>query len=268
MGKFLDFHGAYVYYRIEGSGPDVVLIHGFGEDGDIWQHQIAFLSAHCRLIIPHLPGSGTSVLPENSTSANEIGYFTAIIASILQAEKITTCVVLGHSMGGYIALDFAKKHSDLLTGFGLLHSTAFADSAEKKQNRQKGIELIESYGSYPFLKNTIPNLFADSYKKQHADSVTELIEKGNNFSKKALQHYYTAMMNRPDNTEILQNNELPVLFVIGTNDVAAPMQDVLQQVHLPKLAYVTILENCGHMGMWESTETFNKALLAFITGIN
>jgi pimeloyl-ACP methyl ester carboxylesterase len=65
----------------------------------------------------------------------------------------------------------------------------------------------------------------------------------------------------------LKNNKVPVLFVIGTEDVAAPMQDVLQQVHLPEITYIHILENTGHMGMWEATQKVNTAILEFIKSI-
>jgi pimeloyl-ACP methyl ester carboxylesterase len=72
--------------------------------------------------------------------------------------------VLGHSMGGYITLAFAEKYASMLNRFGLVHSTAFADSEEKKKSREKSIGMIGEYGSRAFLKNTTPNLFADRFK--------------------------------------------------------------------------------------------------------
>ena len=70
--------------------------------------------------------------------------------------------------------------------------------------------------------------------------------------KQALQQYYYAMMQRPDRTHVLKNNKVPVLFVIGTEDIAAPLNDVLKQVHLPEIAYIYIIENIGHMSMLEA----------------
>jgi pimeloyl-ACP methyl ester carboxylesterase len=75
------------------------------------------------------------------------------------------------------------------------------------------------------------------------------------------------MMKRPDRTAILKNSKLPVLLVIGTEDTAAPIKDVLQQVHLPEITYVHILEKCGHIGMWEATANLNNAILEFIKDI-
>jgi pimeloyl-ACP methyl ester carboxylesterase len=173
--------------------------------------------------------------------------------------------MLGHSMGGYITLAFAEKYSSALTSFGLIHSSALADTEEKKINRQKGIELMEKYGAYSFLKNTIPNLFSAHTKEANPEIVESLIEASKQFSTKACQQYYAAMKDRTDRTHILKGNPLPVLFVIGTEDVAAPMKDVLPQTKLPVCSYIHVIENVGHMSMLEAPELLNNYLLEFIT---
>jgi pimeloyl-ACP methyl ester carboxylesterase len=266
MQKNFYHNNANIFYRIEGEGIPVVLLHGFGEDSNVWNEQLV-LKDNCRLLIPDLPGSGRSTFTKHEPLASTIEFYADCIYALLKNENIDSGIMLGHSMGGYITLAFAEKYSELLKGFGLIHSTAFADSEEKKQNRQRGIEIMDQYGSYSFLKNTVPNLFSSKFKKEHPERVNSLIEDGNKFSKEALQDYYRAMMNRPDRTEVLKNTRTPVLFVIGTEDVAAPMQDVLKQVHLPEIAYIHILENTGHMGMWEASEKLNTAILEFVKNI-
>lgn len=149
-------------------------------------------------------------------------------------------------------------------GYGLIHSTAFADPDEKKQNREKAIELIQSYGPFPFLKNTIPNLFGERFKRISPEKINKLIEAAKTFSAETLQQYYRAMMLRPDRTHVLQSNRVPVIFVIGTEDNAAPMADLLKQVSLPRISYIYVLPETGHMGMWEATEQVNRSVLAFI----
>jgi pimeloyl-ACP methyl ester carboxylesterase len=72
------------------------------------------------------------------------------------------------------------------------------------------------------------------------------------------------MMKRPDRTHVLKNSTVPILFVIGTEDVAAPLNDVLKQVHLSEISYIHILENTGHMGMWESADILNEYLEEFV----
>ncbi|QEC66197.1 alpha/beta hydrolase [Panacibacter ginsenosidivorans] len=264
----LSYLNTEIFYHTEGKGLPVILIHGFAEDSEVWSEQKSFLKDHCRLIIPDLPGSGLSAFENNKQeNADTIEYYADVVYALLRYETIEYCLMLGHSMGGYITLAFAEKYPELLKGFGLIHSTAFADSAEKKQNRQKGISMMEEYGGYSFLKTTTPNLFAAKFKAAHPEKVETLIEKGKGFSTVALQQYYRAMMNRPDRTNILKNSNKPVLFVMGTEDVAAPLEDVLKQTYLPIISFVHILEDTGHMGMWEHPEKMNNAILEFIKNV-
>src|SRR5687768_2464498 len=128
MEKIFEYETVAIHYLSEGEGIPVVLLHGFGEDRRVFENQIAFLKDHCRLIVPDLPGSGKSGVL-NGEEVSMISYADCVHA-LLQHEKIARCILLGHSMGGYITLAFAKKYGEELMGFGLLHSTAFADNEE------------------------------------------------------------------------------------------------------------------------------------------
>jgi pimeloyl-ACP methyl ester carboxylesterase len=295
MHKSFLYQNTSISYTIEGKGKPVVLLHGFGEDSSVWKYQVEFLKEHCLLIVPDLPGSGKSgqlevwslelgvgslelevadlnsqlltpdsrLLTSNSRLIT-IEDYADCIHSLIQHENISSCTMLGHSMGGYITLAFAEKYPLLLNGFGLVHSTAYADSEEKKQSREKGIAFMEQHGAYTFLKNTIPNLFSKRFKESNPEKVNELIEAGKNFSKEALQQYYRAMMLRPDRSLTLTSSPIPVLFVMGTEDVAAPMEDMIKQAALPYISYIYVLQNTGHMGLWEAPEKLNPNLLFFI----
>ena len=261
MQKTFPYYNTLISYTKIGMGLPVVLLHGFGEDSTIWNTQVNFLKDHCQLIVPDLPGSGKSQMVNEEWSIED---FADCIFSLLTYENITQCILLGHSMGGYITLDFAERYPTMLKAFGLLHSTAFADSEEKKQTRLRGMEMMEQYGAYHFLKSTTPNLFGLYFKTTYPEKIEALIEQGNQFSKETLQQFYKAMMQRPDRTHVLRNCTLPVLFIMGEEDIAAPVKDVLQQVYLPEIAYIHILENVGHMGMQENEKQFTEYMLRFI----
>lgn len=275
MQKSFAYLSTTITYQVTGEGQTVVLLHGFGEDSTVWDLQTGFLKNFCHLIVPNLPGSGKSGLLRQKEKAKSqnipsgtsdilIDDYADCIYALLLHENTRSCIMLGHSMGGYITLAFAKKYPQMLTGFGLVHSTAFADSDEKKINRQKAIGFIEEYGTYQFLKTTTPNLFAERFKQEHPEKINKLVEDGKSFTREALQQYYRAMMLRPDMTHLLKDNQTPVLFVIGTEDIAAPLKDVMQQVSLPSISYIYVLPDTGHMGMWEAPDTLNQALIAFI----
>ena len=275
MQKNFIYHDAIISYRVEGKGDPVVLIHGFGEDSHIWDQQVSFLKEHCLLIIPDLPGSGKSSIlslefgVERNSKLQTPNYisiddYADCLKALLQEENIISCTMLGHSMGGYITLAFAEKYPSLLNGFGLIHSTAYSDSEEKKKIRERGIGLMAQYGALSFMKNTIPNLFGPSFKKEQYEKVDRLINASAGFTKEALQQYYRAMILRPNRTAVLQSNPLPVLFVIGTEDAAVPLEEILQQTSLPNKSYIHVLPDVGHMSMWEAPDQLNRFILAFI----
>ena len=262
QSKTFTYQSSKIFYRITGKGKPVVLIHGFGEDGDIWQHQIEFLKDDFQLIIPDLPGSGRSEMTENMS----IEGMAETVKAILVEEKIEQCIMLGHSMGGYITLSFVEKYPHLLSSFGLVHSSAFADSEEKKATRLKSIEFIRKHGAYEFLKPSIQGLFGEYWSKSHQPEIDALVEKSKSFTPEALVRYYQAMIARHDKTEVLKNFLHPVLFIIGIHDNAVPFAQSMKQSYLPDQSYIHILRNSAHMGMWEQPDKVNTALSAFLRG--
>ena len=167
-------------------------------------------------------------------------------------------------MGGYISLAFAKKYPEYLDALGLVHSTAYADSEEKKEVRKKGIEFIKQHGAFKFLKTTIPNLYSSHFKETQPGFVEKQIDRLNDFTAPALIAYYTAMMERPDRIEVLKTATTPVLFIIGEYDYAIPLEESLRQCHLPEISYIHFLKKSGHMGMLEEPEKVNRILDDFL----
>jgi pimeloyl-ACP methyl ester carboxylesterase len=260
--KKITYQEADVFYQDFGEGPVTVLVHGFAEDSGIWsgiQHELD----NCRLILPDLPGSG----PSGLTVPLSISTMAEAVVEILRSENIGQAVIIGHSMGGYVALAIAEKHPSILNALGLFHSTAFADGEEKKNTRRKNIQFIQSHGSYEFLKQSMPGLFGESFKQSHGKVVKELIEKYRDFNPEALVAYQEAMINRPDRTEVLVKSSKPVLFVIGKHDNAIPFEDSMKLCHLPSLSYIHILDQTGHMGMLEEPGTSIDILRNFIKDV-
>jgi pimeloyl-ACP methyl ester carboxylesterase len=253
-------------YKVTGNGPIVVLLHGFGEDGTVWENQYNYLTDY-RIIIPDLPGTGIS---EVSSEISIESMADAVVEVIKEVQKTLSSnenqrvVLIGHSMGGYVGLAIAEKYPDLLLGLGLFHSTAFADSPEKIETRRKGIQFINEHGPYEFLKSTIPNLFSTQTKTNNPEIIQKQIAKANNFSGNSLVSYYNAMINRKDRTNVLKESKWPVLFVLGKYDTTVPLNDGLQQCKMPVFSYIHILENSAHMGMFEEIEDTNLLLKNYL----
>jgi pimeloyl-ACP methyl ester carboxylesterase len=162
MIKSIQYKAAKIHYRVLGAGSPVLLLHGFGEDSRIWEGTIADLSKQFLLIVPDLPGSGPSQLMQGEISMESMAeavleILKNEIPDLSAAPVNRKPVLIGHSMGGYITLAFAEKYPQLLKAFGLFHSTAFADSEEKKQVRQKSIAFIRQHGAAKFIEQSTPN---------------------------------------------------------------------------------------------------------------
>jgi pimeloyl-ACP methyl ester carboxylesterase len=263
LNKEFQYQNKKIFYRITGNGSPVILVHGFGEDSEVWRNQIDSLHDKFQLIIPDLPGSGQSELIDDMSMEG----MAEVLHAIIHEENIDRCTVIGHSMGGYITLALAENYWNHLNGFGLFHSSSFADSEEKKTARRKGIEYINQHGAFEFLKATIPNLFSQQTKDERPGIVNEQLATLHNFLPRALVSYYTDMMQRPDRTKILRQTTVPVLFVMGKYDAAVPLEDSLQQCHLPENSYIHILQHSAHMGMLEEPALSNQYLEKFLLSI-
>lgn len=261
MRKQAKYKGHHLAYESTGSGPAVVLLHGFGETASVWARQTAYLEKDYHVLLPQLPGTEDSDLIADMSLEG----IADSIHFLLQQENIDACFLIGHSMGGYIALAFAEKYADRLLGLGLFHSSAYADSADKIGTRQKGIAFMQQHGGYEFLKTSVPSLYSAATKAQNQALIESHLSTVKNMPATTLIAYYESMIARPDRTRVLQTARFPVLFVMGKEDTAVPLEQGLEQCSLPNMCYIHILDQSGHMGMREEPEKSNDLLGAFLS---
>ena len=284
MDKTIPIGASTLFYREAGAGLPVILLHGFAEDGATWDSLAGPLSAHCLLIIPDLPGSGrssafpapgptadlsgTGPAPDLSgdarTATPSIEDLAATIKELLDHLGIDKCIMIGHSMGGYITLAFAEKYPDRLTALGLFHSTAYPDSEEKKAIRQKSIEFIRKNGADLFIRQSTPGLFGQYTHQHHPQLIDAMVDRYIGFNPDTLIAWYQAMITRPDRTTVLRDFRGPVLFIIGEEDTIIPLQSSLEQSHLPAVSHIHLVKNAGHEGMHEAPGPCNDILHDFI----
>jgi len=264
MLKKILFRDHELVYEIKGEGIVVMLIHGFTEDRRIWDPLLSGIENKYNWIIPDLPGSGDSA---HNPSLNCITDFAEFIGAILENENIQELVLIGHSMGGYISLAFAEKNPEKISALGLFHSSSYPDPEEKKESRDKNIRFIQNHDPSLFVEQSIPGLFSDSFKAEHPEEIRKLVNRYANFKRESLVQYLDAMKNRPATTGILVSIVKPVLFIMGEEDKAIPINDSLEQCHLPRISYIHILTRTAHMGMIENTSQCNSFVDRFLSAI-
>lgn len=248
-----------IAYQINGNGTPLVLLHGFCEDQRMWEDFSPFLSEEFRVITIDLPGFGQSEVFENIC----IDDMADAVQEVLKEENIKKCVLVGHSMGGYVGLSFAEKYAENLLGLGLFHSHPYADDDLKKTNRNKSIKFIENYGHALFVKQLFPHLFEENYARDHRYLLDVLTLRASQLAPKGIIAATKAMRDRKDQTEVLRQADFPILFIIGLKDTAVPQKSAYDMTHLSAVAAVHIFSTIGHMGMFSKQKETQRAIRNF-----
>jgi 3-oxoadipate enol-lactonase len=243
-------------YIDTGKGNKTLLfIHGFCGSHEYWSDIIAELKDEYRVVAVDLRGHGSSEEIGKSFSIEDMA---ADIASFLEELKIGQVYMFGHSLGGYVTLAFAERFPGKLSGFSLIHSTAFPDDEAGKEGRLKSVEKIEMDGITAFIDGLVPKLFA------HSDdpNIEHTKEIGYKTSESGAIGSLHAMRNRTDRNHVLKDTKLPVLLVAGEQDKVIPAEKTfsVKGSHINEV----ILEGSGHMGMLEAPNRLIEEIIRYV----
>ncbi|MFZ6009932.1 MAG: alpha/beta fold hydrolase [Bacteroidota bacterium] len=236
-----------LYYREKGSGQPVILLHGFPMNQEVWNSFANKLSTSCHVLTPDLPGFGKSPLFKGHFTIDDVGNS---VIGWLKKKELSNVTLIGHSLGGYVALAIASQKPALIKRLGLFHSTAAPDNEEKKQSRNKVLEFIDKQGVQAFTSNFIAPLFAD----QNHSAINIVRDIAVQATAEAVKGYTQAMRDRADRTSLLKEFPRPILWIAGEKDGGIPVDSIRKQAALCQSAELHILPNVAHMGMFENEE--------------
>ena len=249
------------HYQEYGKGQTVILLHGFAESLNIWTELISELDNQFHLIAIDLPGFGKTPIHKSEFQLKEIA---VLLIEFLKEKGIGQFHLVGHSLGGYIALSMATLNSDIIKSMVLFHSTAIADSIDKMYTRDKIMAFIQKHGSLPFLQSFVPFLF---YKPKQS-WIDELIMDAKGINSELLIAYTQAMKNRPSFLALLPEFVFKIMIIAGENDILLPIETLDNQLKSLKNAHFLTLKEVGHMGMIEQPEICGKGLADFFNANN
>lgn len=254
MISTVNYKGTSIRFQKEGKGEKtLVLLHGFCEAIEIWGDLVRYLSKENCVISIDLLGHGKSGCLSDTHIMEEMA---SAVKTVLDFCKLKSCVMIGHSMGGYVALAFAELYPKYLKGIGLFHSTAYADTLEKKFERIRTIEVVRKNQAF-FIREFSSKLFALKSKlkfKEDYQNVSKIIAKT---PLEGVTAALNGMMKRKDRSKLLRKLSIPVLFIIGKHDLIFSLEKSLEIIKFPRHSEALVLENAGHMGFIEAKkETF------------
>ena len=253
-----------IIYTDKGTGSIVVLLHGFCESKDIWISFSEQLATSHRVICIDLPGFGESILDRDDISME---WFAEQIHLLLVQLEVHAFTLIGHSLGGYVGLAYAERYMQNLTGLCLFHSTAYADSEERKENRNKTIAFIEKYGADMFTQSFIEPLFLLKNRDRLKNDILELKRIAKQASQQSVIATTKAMRDRADRSHVLAQTTIPVLLIGGKNDATVPISSLQTLAQLSPLINLSSIDECGHMWMYEQKEKTFSVLKEFLEGI-
>lgn len=260
MIKSVNYKNEKVTFSDSGKGKAVVLLHGFLGSHKIWEQTINNLSTSYRVIAIDLPGHGNT---ECLGYAHSMDLMAKCVKSVLDSLRLKKYIIIGHSMGGYVGLAFADLFPDHLKGLCLYHSTAYADSDEKKKDRLRAIQAVKANRGI-YTKSTIKNLFASKNLKYLKDEISFALSIAKQTGKKGIIAALHGMRDRPRRDIILGLVNYPIMMVIGELDNVLLYDQLLEQSQLIKNKTILYLEHDGHFGFLESPEASNKAIRKFL----
>jgi pimeloyl-ACP methyl ester carboxylesterase len=238
-----------LHFFEKGQGHPLLLLHGFCESGEMWRYLADSLSTQYRVICPDLPGFGDSALTQPIQSLEQVA---EQLEGWMQAEQIQNPIVLGHSLGGYVALALLERMGERILAIGLLHSTAYADDLEKKEMRNRVLIFLNKHGAAKFVSSFVPQLFPEHRRIELAEAMEQAIEDGQRSSLEGLLAYTIAMRDREDRMEVLQQFAGPKLLLAGTLDGSVKIES--SRAQQGAYTHYIELEGVGHLGMVEEKE--------------
>ncbi len=248
-----------LHFFEKGQGHPLLFLHGFCESGEMWRYFAESLSTQYRVICPDLPGFGDSVLTHPIQSLEEVA---EQLESWLQELQIQNPIVLGHSLGGYVALALLERMGDRIRAIGLLHSTAFEDDLEKKEMRNRVLTFLKKHGAVKFVTSFVPQLFPEHRRIELAEAMEQAIEDGKRSSLEGLLAYTVAMRDRKDRMKVLQQFAGPKLLLAGTLDGSVKIES--SRAQQGAYTHYTELEGVGHLGMVEEKEKTLAVVESFV----
>ena len=251
----LNIDGANIAYARHGKGMPMVLVHGYPLDHTIWDEVVPQLEKKFDLIIPDLRGFGES---DVKASDNTLTGYATDIATLLNYLKIEKACLAGHSMGGYVALAFAREFPERISGLAMISSQTASDTPEIREGRLSTARQVMEKGVGMVVEAMTPKL---STNERVQDFVKRLIAQQR---PEGISNALKAMAGRPDSSELFTTFKFPVVIVHGDADLLIPIKRGREmKAALPSANYFE-LAGLGHMAMMEKPPVVTKALRTLI----
>lgn len=247
----IDVNGIRLAFERRGKGTPMVLLHGFPLDHHLWDEIIPFLEDQFDLILPDLRGFGGSSTVDSFSSMED---YASDIAALLDHMGLPKAAIVGHSMGGYVALAFARLYPERVSSLGVVSSQVVADTPERKEGRYKSAAEVADKGIASVVETMAPKFTADTRFQEYARKSMEQQQPA------AYIGALKAMAERVDSTPLLSTINYPVVLVHGDADALIPVDRAREVKASFPQSHLVEIRGAGHIPMMEAREQTAEAL--------
>ena len=261
MSSFILYRNTKINFKDIGKGQAIVLLHGFLENSTMWDNISPVLSKRYRIITIDLLGHGKT---ECIGYVHRMELMAETVNSVLKHLKIRRSILIGHSMGGYVALAYSELFPDAVKGLCLMNSTAMEDSTERKKNRNRAIVAVKQ-NHKSFIRMSISNLFRPKNRSRFADEIKVVKQEALKTPLQGLIAALEGMKIRPNREAILHFGPFKKMMIISKRDPILDYNTSLEQTKNNDVIVVEFPD--GHMSHIENKELFTYNIMSFIENI-
>lgn len=255
--KYVIYKNTKISYSEFGKGNTIVLLHGFLENKTMWDAFVPEYSKKNRVITIDLLGHGET---ESLSYVHSMEENAAVVHAVLSDLKIRKAILVGHSMGGYVALAFAELYPEKVKGLVLMNSTSSADSDERKANRDRAIKAVkQNYTN--FVRLSIANLFSEDNRERLVEEIEKVKTEALKTPLQGIVASLEGMKIRRDREVLLHFSPFPKLLILGKKDPVLNYEENLKQIKDTDVQLVVFPD--GHMSHIENRDALLKTLLGF-----
>jgi 3-oxoadipate enol-lactonase len=248
-------------YDDVGSGPTVILIHGFPFNRSMWREQVDLLSSSYRVLAPDLRGHGES---EATAGTVTMEAMARDVSALMDHVGISRAVVAGLSMGGYVSLALYRIYPLRVRALILADTRAQNDTEEGKKNRELQANKALTEGMEGIANAMLPKLLSPDTVARRADIVRRVREMMVETKPEGAAAALRGMAERRDHRTSLANIIAPTLIIVGREDAITPVADSELMHREIRGSRLEILDGAGHVSNIERADEFNRVLLRFL----
>ena len=261
MKSFILFKNAKIHFKDFGKGKAIVLLHGFLENSTMWNDFINEWSRQNRILTIDLLGHGKS---ECLGYVHSMELMAEAVAEVLSHLKIKQATLIGHSMGGYVALAFAELYPNSVNGLCLMNSTSKPDSKDKQKNRDRTIDAVK-HNHKTFIRVSISNLFRPKNRRIFLEEIKTVKKEALKTSLQSIIASLEGMKIRKDRQRVFRDGNFKKMIIISKKDPVLEYQSLIDQIINTNIKVVELPD--GHMSHIENKESFSYNIMHFIENI-